>query len=192
MYRLKILCNLISIFLLSLSWTCLKPINVDEFFFFFSLYWKFYANLSQLEPFWKRNLVVTNTLNPSSMEAEGGGSLRSRPACSTEWVPGQSRLYRETVSWNQPTSTNQSTKLTTPSLCFLYLDKGRWGPSHVLYDDIVITISLRELWVCKGKHFTSHCLKDWTVLEKIKCSKQSLSVWSFIILSKLSFQSIKK
>jgi hypothetical protein len=84
MYRLKILCNLISIFLLSLSWTCLKPINVDEFFFFFSLYWKFYANLSQLEPFWKRNLVVTNTLNPSSMEAEGGGSLRSRPACSTE------------------------------------------------------------------------------------------------------------
>jgi hypothetical protein len=33
--------------------------------------------------------------------AEAGGFLSSRPAWSTEWVPGQPGLYRETLSRKQ-------------------------------------------------------------------------------------------
>jgi hypothetical protein len=36
--------------------------------------------------------------DPSSWETEGGGSLSSRPAWSTEQFPGQPRLHRETLS----------------------------------------------------------------------------------------------
>ena len=44
--------------------------------------------------------VVAHTFNPSTREAEAGGFLSSRPAWSAKWVPGQSGLYRETLSWN--------------------------------------------------------------------------------------------
>jgi hypothetical protein len=37
-------------------------------------------------------------LYSSTREAEAGGFLSSRPAWSTEWVPGQPGLYRETLS----------------------------------------------------------------------------------------------
>jgi hypothetical protein len=42
--------------------------------------------------------VVAHAFNPSTREAEAGGFLSSRPARSTKWVPGQSWLYRETLS----------------------------------------------------------------------------------------------
>jgi hypothetical protein len=42
--------------------------------------------------------VVVHAFNPSIWEAEAGGSLSSRPAWSTEWVPGQPGLHRETLS----------------------------------------------------------------------------------------------
>jgi hypothetical protein len=42
--------------------------------------------------------VVAHAFNPSTWEAEAGGFLSSRPAWSTEWVPGQPGLYRETPS----------------------------------------------------------------------------------------------
>jgi hypothetical protein len=42
--------------------------------------------------------VVAHAFNPSIQEAEAGGFLSSRPAWSTKWVPGQSGLYRETLS----------------------------------------------------------------------------------------------
>jgi hypothetical protein len=42
--------------------------------------------------------VVAHTFNPSTWEAEAGGFLSSRPAWSTEWVPGQPGLHRETLS----------------------------------------------------------------------------------------------
>jgi hypothetical protein len=31
---------------------------------------------------------VADTFNPSTWNAEAGGFLSLRPACSTEWVPG--------------------------------------------------------------------------------------------------------
>ena len=42
--------------------------------------------------------MVAHTFNASTQEAEAGGLLSSRPACSTEWVPGQPELHRETLS----------------------------------------------------------------------------------------------
>jgi hypothetical protein len=43
--------------------------------------------------------VVAHAFNPSIWEAEAGGFLSLSPAYSTEWVPGQPGLHRETLSW---------------------------------------------------------------------------------------------
>jgi hypothetical protein len=42
--------------------------------------------------------VVAHAFNPSTWEAEAGGFLSSKPAWSTERVPGQPGLHRETLS----------------------------------------------------------------------------------------------
>jgi hypothetical protein len=42
--------------------------------------------------------MVARAFNPSTWEAEAGEFLSSRPAWSTELVPGQPGLYRETLS----------------------------------------------------------------------------------------------
>ena len=42
--------------------------------------------------------VVAHAFNLSTWEAEAGRFLSFRPAWSTEWVPGQPGLYRETLS----------------------------------------------------------------------------------------------
>jgi hypothetical protein len=42
--------------------------------------------------------VVAHSFNPSTWEAEAGRFLSSRPAWSTERVPGQPGLHRETLS----------------------------------------------------------------------------------------------
>jgi hypothetical protein len=52
--------------------------------------------------------VVAHAFNLSTQEAEAGGFLSSRPAWSTEWVPGQPGLHRETLS--RKTKTNKQTK----------------------------------------------------------------------------------
>ena len=41
---------------------------------------------------------MANTFNPSTREAETGRSLSLRPAWSTEWVPAQIGIHRETLS----------------------------------------------------------------------------------------------
>jgi hypothetical protein len=41
--------------------------------------------------------VVPHTFYPSNREAESG-SPNSRPAWSTQWVPGQPELHRENLS----------------------------------------------------------------------------------------------
>ena len=53
----------------------------------------------------KSQAVVVHAFKPSTWEAEEGGFLSSTPAWSTEWVPGQPGLYRETLSQK-----NQKTK----------------------------------------------------------------------------------
>jgi hypothetical protein len=42
--------------------------------------------------------MVAHAFNPSTWEAEAGEFLSSRPAWSTERVPGQPGLHRETLS----------------------------------------------------------------------------------------------
>jgi hypothetical protein len=58
----------------------------------------------------KKPGVVAHAFNPSTWEAEAGGFLSSRPAWSTEQVPGQPGLHRETLS--RKTKTNQTNKQT--------------------------------------------------------------------------------
>ena len=41
--------------------------------------------------------MVAHAFNPSTWEAEAREFLSSRPAWSTEWVPGQPGLYRDTL-----------------------------------------------------------------------------------------------
>jgi hypothetical protein len=54
--------------------------------------------------------VVAYTFNPSTWEAEAGGFLSSRPTWSTEWVPGQPGLHRQTLSWKTKKQTNNNNK----------------------------------------------------------------------------------
>jgi hypothetical protein len=59
--------------------------------------------------------VVAHVFNPSTSEAEAGEFLSSRPAWSTEWVPG---LHRETLSRKQQqdkTKQNKTNKQTNTS-----------------------------------------------------------------------------
>jgi hypothetical protein len=51
--------------------------------------------------------VVAHAFNPSTWQAETGEFLSSRPAWSTEWVPGQPGLHRETLF--RKTSKHQKT-----------------------------------------------------------------------------------
>jgi hypothetical protein len=60
-----------------------------------------------------RSQAVVYTFNPSTWEAEAGGFLSSRPAWSTECVPGQPGLYRETLS--------RKTKKKKKESCVLHL-----------------------------------------------------------------------
>jgi hypothetical protein len=53
--------------------------------------------------------VVDYAFNLSTCEAEAGEFPSSRPACSTEWVPGQPGIYREALS--------QETKILKKYIC---------------------------------------------------------------------------
>ena len=45
--------------------------------------------------------TVVHAFNPGTQEAEGGGFLSLRQTWSTEQVPGQTGLQRETLSLNK-------------------------------------------------------------------------------------------
>jgi hypothetical protein len=54
--------------------------------------------------------VVVHPFDPSTWEAEAGRFLSLRPAWSTEWVPGQPGLHRETLFWKNKQTNKQKTK----------------------------------------------------------------------------------
>jgi hypothetical protein len=43
-------------------------------------------------------VVVAHAFNPNTQKAEAGGSMSLKPSRSTEYVPGQLGLHRETLS----------------------------------------------------------------------------------------------
>jgi hypothetical protein len=59
--------------------------------------WSKHKHRRDVEISFKSQVVVAHAFNPSIQEAEAGGSLRLRTAWSTEQVPGQPGLYRETL-----------------------------------------------------------------------------------------------
>jgi hypothetical protein len=65
--------------------------------------------------------VVAHAFNPSTWEAEAGGFLSSRPAWSTERVPGQPGLHRETLSRKTNKQTNKQTKKVFASVLNLWV-----------------------------------------------------------------------
>ena len=74
--------------------------------------------------------MVAQAFNPSTWEAEAGKFLSSRPAWSTESVPRQPGLRRETLS-RKTKKKNKKTKKqkTTPTLAdsFNSSDPQLWG-----------------------------------------------------------------
>jgi hypothetical protein len=63
--------------------------------------------------------MVTHTFNPSTQEAEASVYLSSRPAWSTERVPGQPGLYRETLSQKTKQNKNNNIKTLKEAWCHL-------------------------------------------------------------------------
>jgi hypothetical protein len=59
--------------------------------------------------------MVLHVFNPSTQEAEAGRFLSSRPAWSTEWVPGQPGLYRKTLSQKNKNKQKTNKKKTKKS-----------------------------------------------------------------------------
>jgi hypothetical protein len=76
----------------------------------------------QLQRNWKKGMTlpVAHAFNPSTREAEAGRFLSSKPAWSTKRVPGQPRLYRETLSGKKNlTNTNKTPERYDPYTCDL-------------------------------------------------------------------------
>jgi hypothetical protein len=57
---------------------------------------------------------VARAFNPSTWEAVAGGFLSLRPAWSTEWIPGQPGLHRETLSSTPPPPPKKKRILVCP------------------------------------------------------------------------------
>jgi hypothetical protein len=72
------------------------------------------VHLASVSRKWWMPGVVAHTFNPSTLEAEAGGFLSSGPDWSTEWVPGQPGLQRETLP--QKTNNKQIRKQASPCL----------------------------------------------------------------------------
>jgi hypothetical protein len=70
--------------------------------------------------------VVVHVFNPSTWEAEAWGFLSSRPAWSTEWVPGQPGLHRETLSQTTTTLPPPPQKKTKTKPDWSLLKKKSW------------------------------------------------------------------
>jgi hypothetical protein len=66
--------------------------------------------LSKKQKYPPSQAVLAQAFNPSTWEAEASWFLISRPAWSTEWVPGQPGLHRETLSWGGGAPNNNKTQ----------------------------------------------------------------------------------
>jgi hypothetical protein len=108
--------------------------------------------------------MVAHTFNPSTREAEAGWFLSSRPAWSTEWVPGQPGEHRETLSRKLKNKTKQ------PGNAFLRMFRGFQKKRHLL---ICVTkrISL-HVWLDLGIWFRWKILKVYYLV----------SIYAYVLL----------
>ena len=82
--------------------------------------------------------MVKHTFNPSTWEAEAGGALSLRPPWSTEQVPEQPGLHRETLPW-KPKPRIKQTGTTT--------SRSRWHRGGVRG---------RSSWICLSSSIHSY------------------------------------
>jgi hypothetical protein len=122
----------------------------------------------------KHRAVVAHALNPSTREAEAGGFLSSRPAWSTEWVPGQPGLHRETLSRKQ-----QQQKYTQiyPHPFSFSINKvlaGGWGEEK---ETVLMTVFISRLPRCKRrlKRITRNVRAPSSIDRS--CSTSSTMLW---------------
>jgi hypothetical protein len=84
--------------------------------------------------------VVGHAFNPSTWEAEAGGFLSSSPAWSTEWIPGQPGLHRETLSRKTKNKKNKKQKWQIKKKTLWERNRFPVSPNSVLSGD------LSEIW----------------------------------------------
>jgi len=78
-----------------------KKWKEEEFFSFLIIDEMSAKSNSQARQWWHTPLIL------STWKAEARGFLSLRPTWSTEWVPGQPGLHRETLSSNKQTNKNR-------------------------------------------------------------------------------------
>ena len=114
-------------------------------------YYKIKANQTQESELTKKHhsrAAVAHTFNPCTREAEADGFLSSRPAWSTEWVPGQPGLHRESLSQKKQKQ-KQKTKKHIINESLKHIEKKAHAQKHnILYDLICITENLKMVPLC--------------------------------------------
>jgi hypothetical protein len=112
----------------------------------------------------KQSGVVAHAFNPSTWEAEAGVFLSSRPAWSTEWVPGQPGLHWETLSQKTKKKKKKKKKkskannrhrrsgVTCLSALLKFINKWCWqgfvlGVSFFLFIDHLEWVSHSQVWL---------------------------------------------
>jgi hypothetical protein len=120
--------------------------------------------------------------NPNTWEAEAeaGRFLSSRPAWSTEWVPGQPRLHRETLSQKTNKQTNkQKNKQTKKERKKGWVSRPISSPPPWLVDQR-LPPGFCPVWVPSLASLISglgvEVLARWTFLSSLTCSWS----WCFI------------
>ena len=72
--------------------------------------------------------MVAHAFIPSIWEAEAGGFLSSRPAWSTEWVPRQPGLHRETLSRKTKNQPNKQKNCIQSFTLLMFMGMNKWNP----------------------------------------------------------------
>jgi hypothetical protein len=95
--------------------------------------------------------VVVHAFNPSTWEVEAGGFLSSRPAWSTEWVPGQPGLHIETLSRKNKQTNKQTNRLGD---CLMSALTYECQFHRIVFYFALLKNSLLQIqvWVCFTEH----------------------------------------
>ena len=127
--------------------------------------------------------VLVHTFDPSTWEAEAGEFLSSWPAWSTEWVPGQPGLHRETLSRKTKNKQTARDCLASSSLSASFLSDPlhlpgtcgvgwmpQHGPPEVPPSHHTILHSIKHI-LDFIKHITHSCwLSCWLSSDLFRCS----------------------